>query len=58
MEALAADRQVVRYDPKAFKDWHADLMDKAGQNVDKMAAKHLWERGFSIYDALVKITRP
>lgn len=53
---FAADRNVMRYDPNAFEDWYADLMEKAGRRVDSIAAHYLWQRGFGIMDALVKIT--
>lgn len=52
---LAAHRTVMRYDPNAFEHWYQDLMEKAGHRVDPMAAHHMWERGYSIYDAMVKI---
>lgn len=56
MADLAANRNVVRYDPNAFEDWYVDLMEKAGHRVDSSAARYLWERGYGIMDALVKIT--
>lgn len=55
LDELAADRKVLRYDPTAFEDWYMDLIEKTGMRIDKMAAHHLWERGFGIMDALTKI---
>lgn len=54
-EPLAAGRQICRYDPSQFEDWFADLQEKAGHRVDPMAAGYLWERGYSIMDAIIKI---
>lgn len=53
---FAADRNVMRYDAEAFENWYCDLQEKAGHRVDSSAARYLWERGYGIMDALVKIT--
>lgn len=51
---LAAEREVVK-PINEFQDWFHVLQEKACQRVDPMAARYLWERGYSIYDAMVKI---
>lgn len=55
-EPLAVDRVICRSDPDHFEDWYVDLIEKAGHRVDSCAAQYLWERGYGIMDALVKIT--
>ena len=55
MESLAAERIIVRYDEEAFENWYVELVDKASMRMDLEASRFLWERGYGIMDALVKI---
>lgn len=54
-EPLAVDRIICRYDRDQFNLWFHELKDKASMRIDSMAAEYLWERGYGVMDALVKI---
>lgn len=39
----------------SFKDFYVMVQEKAGERIDKDAAKILWERGIGIMDAVLKL---
>ncbi len=39
-----------------FHDWYESLQEKAGQRIDRDAARFLFDQGSSIMDAVVRLT--
>lgn len=40
---------------EAFKSWYGELVEKAGQRIDRDAARYMYDQKVPIMDAVVKL---